>query len=218
MKLLKKISILGTMVCSSAMAADYSAAITPEGINLYAITVNGVELVAGSPYVLPQPGEPYPLTPAIVAISPRHDFLYVVYEQLPFHGDLAQDVKVVGLKITAQGLINQWSSGMNVDPAEYKFISLSVGLENVIVFTRPAGVFAAIFNEAGQQLFGDGSHGGDQLISGRVAPGSRFYYACRNNSAATMYVNVYRLGTAESPSPSLLLTSYDPGFMQSVCN
>jgi hypothetical protein len=214
MKLLKKMSILGMLVGSSAMAADYSASITPGGINLYAVTVNGVELVTGSPYVLPQPGAPYPLTPALMAISPRHDFLYVVYEQLPYHGDLPQDVNVVGLQITPQGLIYQWSVGMNMDPAEYKFISLAVGLENVIVFTRPNGLFAAVFNEAGEHLFGDGSHGGDQLISGRAAPDSLFYYSCRKNSAATPYVDVYGL----TPSPSLLLTSYDPGFMQSVCN
>ena len=218
MKLLKKISILGMLVSGSAMAADYSASITPAGINLYAITANGVELVAGSPYVLPQPGAPYPLTPAILAISPQHDFLYVVYEQLPYHGDLSQDVKVVGLQITAQGLVNQWSVGMNMDPAEYKFISLNATLQNVIVFTRPNGLFAAIFNEAGTNLFGDGSHGGDQLLSGRVAPDSGFYYSCRKSVAATPYVNVYLLGTTASPSPSLLLTSYDPDFMQSVCN
>jgi hypothetical protein len=217
MKLTTKLSILGMMACSGAMAADFSASITPQGINLYETPAQGMVLVQGSPYVLPQPGVAYPLTPQLIAMSPGHDFLYVVYEQVPFHGDLPKDVNVVAFQVTDSGLVNQWSFALNMDPAEYKYISLVAGLNSVIVVTRPNGLFANVFNEAGQQIYGDVSHGGDQLLSGHVAPDNRFYYSCRQNASGA-YVSVYDLGTVQSPGTSLLLTSYDADFIRSVCN
>jgi hypothetical protein len=171
MKLLAAMSVFGMMASSAAMA-DHSAAITTEGINVYTITQKGVDLVKGSPYVLPQPGVAYPLTPQLIAISPAHDFLYVVYELLPFQGNPTEDVTVVGFAITDQGLVKKWSYPLNMDPAEYVNIALDVGLDTVIQYYRPGNDnrYAIITNEQGTTIATDGSYepgtNEDHLVSG----------------------------------------------------
>jgi hypothetical protein len=210
--------MIGMMSGGSVMAADYSASITAGGIDLYAITGKGVDLVRGSPYVLPEPGTAYPRTPAMLTLSPAHDFLYVVYEQQPYHGDLSDDVSVVGFKITSHGLVKKWSFDTNMDPAEYKYISLSVGLNSVIVYSKPAGLFATVYSEEGDLIAGDGSEvGGDQLLSGHVDPDNHFYYSCRVNTSAIKYLEVYSLPKNGPTLQQLLVTSYDPSFMKSIC-
>ena len=204
------------MACGNAMAADYSASITPEGINLYSIDNKGVELVKGSPYVLPQPGLPYPLTPQLLAISPRHDFLFVVYEQVPFKGDLTDDTAIVGLKITPNGLIKQWSYGINIDPLGYRFVSLTVALNSVTVYFRPNGLGLYVLNDAGQLIAGTFSRGpgNPQVTSALVAPHDNLFYSCWLTGDGVKYAEVDTL----VPLQNLLLTSYDPAFIQSVCN
>jgi hypothetical protein len=200
-------------------APDYSASIASGGINLYSISSHGVALVKGSPYILPQPGVAHPRTPAIVAINPTHDFLYVVYEQLPYHGDLADDVSLVGFRITSRGLRKEWSYDTNLDPNEYRYISLTAGVSSVILNTKPSGLFATVFDQSGEFIAGDGSlYGSDQLLSSRVDPDNNLYYSCRANASGIKYVEVYSLPPHGMALQKLVTTSYDAAFMQSVCN
>jgi hypothetical protein len=219
-KFLTPIVMLGMLFCGAAQAADYSASIAAGGINLYAITSHGVELVKGSPYVLPQPGTAYPRTPAIVTLNPTHDFLYVVYEQLPYHGDLEDDVSVVGFRITAHGLRKEWSYDTNMDPFEYRFIALTAGWNSVIVYSQPYGLFATVLDQSGEFIAGDGSAGttGDHLLSGHVDPDNKFYYSCRANASGTKYVEVYSLPRHGLALQKLVTTSYDAAFIHSICN
>jgi hypothetical protein len=236
MKTLPAISLLGLIASGNAMAVDYSVAIVSGGINLYSITKKAIHLVAGSPFSLPASileaqGDPYPLTPVSLALSPNHEFVSVVFEQTPYMGNDDTDVIVAGFKITATGMILKWYIPFNMDPDSYPLTTVTAGTNYTILQTTPdpgGPNSASIINSAGEGVAGAGGPpGSNQLFSFQVDASGQFFYACYGPYGVTpaQSVDVYSLepgslaGTAPYPysAPVLVITSMDPHFIQSVC-
>jgi hypothetical protein len=203
------------------MATDYTVGIvshdinnygvvTGTALNLYSITSGGVTLVPGSPYVWDKKdpmGNSY--LPAIVEMDPAHGFVYVEYvaTTLPY---------IVGFKVTAQGLVQQWA--VEAEDAGNNFVNwMAAGPGYVIVYSTPAGLWAEVINQAGQQVFSDGSGETDSLVALRLAPDNRFYYSCRDISGVRT-VLVYSTQPADLGSATLVATSTDKAFFQGVCH
>src|SRR5882724_10923037 len=87
----------GILLCSlafgSAMATDHAVGIVDKGsgfqgagtaLDLYAVSHKGVDLVRGSPYVLPPTISGVSNEPVLVSIAPEHDLVYVVYVRVFF--------------------------------------------------------------------------------------------------------------------------------------
>jgi hypothetical protein len=240
MKFLPAIGLLSVLALGNAIAADHSVAIVSGGINLYSITEKGVALVKGSPFTIPQTGA-YPLTPVLTALNGKDNFVFAVYEDLasPYP---PVSLTVVGFAITAKGLIEQWSHSFNVDREIYSnqnAPTLVAGSDYVVFTYTPddsTPFVAALYNQAGQlvtSLVGPydvvGPSGLNEPISVHLAPGKHFLYFCHYvgpNNSPSQVVSVYRFdedalaGTAPHPvtEPTLLLTSTDPAFVESVCN
>jgi hypothetical protein len=210
-----------TFLAGTAMATDYTVGIvshdinnygvvTGTALNLYSITSGGVTLVPGSPYVWDKKdpmGNSY--LPAIVEMDPAHGFVYVEYvaTTLPY---------IVGFKVTAQGLVQQWA--VEAEDAGNNFVNwMAAGPGYVIVYSTPAGLWAEVINQAGQQVFSDGSGETDSLVALRLAPDNRFYYSCRDISGVRT-VLVYSTQPADLGSATLVATSTDKAFFQGVCH
>jgi hypothetical protein len=210
-----------TLLAGTAMATDYTVGIvshdinnygvvTGTALNLYSITSGGVTLVPGSPYVWDKKdpmGNSY--LPAIVEMDPAHGFVYVEYvaTTLPY---------IVGFKVTAQGLVQQWA--VEAEDAGNNFVNwMAAGPGYVIVYSTPAGLWAEVINQAGQQVFSDGSGETDSLVALRLAPDNRFYYSCRDISVVRT-VLVYSTQPADLGSATLVATSTDKAFFQGVCH
>ena len=210
-----------TLLAGTAMATDYTVGIvshdinnygvvTGMALNLYSITSGGVTLVPGSPYVWDKKdpmGNSY--LPAIVEMDPAHGFVYVEYvaTTLPY---------IVGFKVTAQGLVQQWA--VEAEDAGNNFVNwMAAGPGYVIVYSTPAGLWAEVINQAGQQVFSDGSGETDSLVALRLAPDNRFYYSCRDISGVRT-VLVYSTQPADLGSATLVATSTDKAFFQGVCH
>jgi hypothetical protein len=210
-----------TLLAGTAMATDYTVGIvshdinnygvvTGTALNLYSITSGGVTLVPGSPYVWDKKdpmGNSY--LPAIVEMDPAHGFVYVEYvaTTLPY---------IVGFKVTAQGLVQQWA--VEAEDAGNNFVNwMAAGPGYVIVYSTPAGLWAEVISQAGQQVFSDGSGETDSLVALRLAPDNRFYYSCRDISGVRT-VLVYSTQPADLGSATLVATSTDKAFFQGVCH
>jgi hypothetical protein len=221
---------LGMLTSRIVMAADYSVSIVNAGtgfggagtaLNLYSIKKKGVDLVEGSPYVFPQPPAPIYDTfePIVVAMSPDHDFVYVVYVRvtsLPI---------IVQFAITPHGLEYLWQQELSTGDPTLQRSSIGTVSHYVIEYTYPIGwLWVHILNESGQELVSDSGTNGVNLVSAHIDPNGKFYYSCRYISPSYPYANgpanavaVYTLDKFVTEGSSPLLTSTDPVFVQSEC-
>lgn len=222
MKKLIAIALVGLIAGGNAMAVDYSVAIVSGGINLYSIDKKTIHLIAGSPFSLPASvlqaqGDPYPLTPVSLALSPTHRFVSVVFEQTPFMGNDDHDVIVAGFEISETGMNMNWYMPFNMDPDSYPLTTVTADTNYTILLTAPdpgGPDYAYIINHAGQVIGGAGSPpSGNPLYSFQLDPSGQFYYACYGplDVSPAQSVDVYSL------EQTLAITSTDPDFIQSVC-
>jgi len=222
MKILRTAFLLGSLACASAMAADYSVGIVGlgtgifgagTGLNLYSITDHGVDLVAGSPFLFP------PDEPLLAAVAPKHDFVYVAYEDSPSLPIIVQ------YKITPTGLVYQWQALFSTGDPSLQGSTLNAVSKYLIEYTYPATpeqLYVYVLDQAGKELVYDYGTNGSNLISAHIDPNGKFYYSCRYigsppNGPANS-VAVYKLDNLVTPSTPPLLTSTDSVFVQSECS
>jgi hypothetical protein len=223
----------GILLCSlafgSAMAADYSVGIVNKGsgfqgagtaLNLYSISHKGIDLVRGSPYVLPPTIGGGPNEPILVSIAPEHNLVYVVY----FHICCGEPM-IVQFKITPRGLVYQWEQELQTADAGLQGSSIDAVSNYVIERTYPdLGLWIHILDRSGQEVVEDVGTDGMNLISGHIDPEGKFYYSCRNLSATypgegpANAVAVFKLDRFVTLETTPFLTSTDPVFVQSECN
>jgi hypothetical protein len=228
MKMLQTGLLLGSLAFGTAMAADYSVGIVNKGsgfqgagtaLNLYSITPKGIDLVRGSPYVLPSDISGGPNEPILVSIAPEHDLVYVVY----FHICCGTPM-IVQFKITPKGLVYQWQQRLDTADAGLQGSSISAVANYVFEKTYPYGLWVHILDRSGQEVVQDSGTDGMNLISGHIDPEGKFYYSCRNISATypgegpANSVAVYKLDRLVTLDSTPFLTSTDPVFVQSECN
>jgi hypothetical protein len=228
MKMFQTGLLLGLLAFGTAMAADYSVGIDNKGsgfqgagtaLNLYSITAKGIDLVQGSPYVLPPAIGGSPYEPILVSIAPEHDLVYAVY----FHQCCGTPV-IVQFKITPNGLVYRWQHRLDTADAGLQGSSINTVANYVIEKTYPYGLWVHILDRSGQEVVVDSGTDGMNLISGHVDPEGKFYYSCRNLSATypsqgpANAVAVYKLDRRVTLDTTPFLTSTDPDFVQSECN
>jgi hypothetical protein len=227
MKLPSAIVMLGVLAGGGAMAADYSVGIVNLGtgtlgggtaLNLYATRKTGIDLV--QTYVLPQNDFTGNLSsPLTLAMNPAHTFVYVVYTGL-------SQPNIVGLKITATGLVYEWQDEIQTGDAGLQGTTLTAGHNYVIENTYPFGLWEHVVSQAGVELINDYENGGGSgvyLISGRVDSTRTFYYSCLSTSSSppATSVSVFRVESGVdvyTSTASPTSTSTDPTYVQSVCN
>jgi hypothetical protein len=229
MNMLRTITLLGSLAFGSAEAADYSVGIVDNGsgfegagkaLNLYSITHKGVDLVRGSPYVLPPTISGVSNEPILVSIAPEHDLVYVVYVRVFFGEPI-----IVQFRITPKGLVNQWEQVVQTGDAGLQGSSIEAVANYVIEKTHPAeALYVHILDHKGQEIVSDFGSDGENLVAGHIDPGGKFYYSCRNLSATypgegpADAVAIFKLDQSVTDETSPLLTSTDPIFVQSECN
>jgi|SRR5450631_794056 hypothetical protein len=229
MKILHTGILLGSLAFGSAMAADYSVGIVDKGsgfegagtaLNLYSISNKGVNLVRGSPYVLPPTISGVSNEPILVSIAPEHDLVYVVFVRVFFGEPI-----IVQFRITPKGLVYQWEQVLQTGDAGLQGSSIEAVANYVIEKTYPAEtLYVHILDHQGQEIVSDFGSNGENLIAGHIDPGGKFYYSCRNLSATypvegpANAVAVYNLDKIVSEDSPPFLTSTDPVFVQSECN
>jgi hypothetical protein len=229
MNMLRTVALLGSLAFGSAGAADYSAGIVDKGsgfegagkaLNLYSITHKGVDLVRGSPYVLPPTISGVSNEPILVSIAPEHDLVYVIYVRVFFGEPI-----IVQFRITPKGLVNQWEQVVQTGDAGLQGSSIEAVANYVIEKTYPAeALYVHILDHKGQEIVSDFGSDGENLVAGHIDPGGKFYYSCRNLSATypgegpADAVAIYKLDQSVTDETSPLLTSTDPIFVQSECN
>jgi hypothetical protein len=229
MNMLRTVTLLGSLAFGSAGAADYSVGIVDKGsgfegagkaLNLYSITHKGVDLVRGSPYVLPPTISGVSNEPILVSIAPEHDLVYVVYVRVFFGEPI-----IVQFKITPKGLVNQWEQVVQTGDAGLQGSSIEAVANYVIEKTYPAeALYVHILDHKGQEIVSDFGSDGENLVAGHIDPGGKFYYSCRNLSATypgegpADAVAIFKLDQSVTDETSPLLTSTDPVFVQSECN
>jgi hypothetical protein len=229
MKMLQTGFLLGSLAFGPAMAADYSVGIVNAGtgfegagtaLNLYSITNKRVDLVQGSPYMLPAVVGGGPYEPILVSIAPEHDLVYVVY----FHWCCGTPV-IVQFQITPKGLVYQWEQRLDTGDAGLQGSSINAVSNYLIERTYPGeGLWVRIHDRSGQEVVDDVGTDGMNLISGHIDPEGKFYYSCRNLSATypgeapANAVAVYKLDRSVTLDSTPFLTSTDPVFVQSECN
>ena len=221
--------LLGSLAFGNAMAADYSVGIVDKGsgfegagtaLNLYSISHKGVDLVRGSPYVLPPTISGVSNEPILVSIAPEHDLVYVVYVRVFFGEPI-----IVQFRITPKGLVYQWEQVVQTGDAGLQGSSIEAVANFVIEKTYPAeALYVHILDRKGQEIVSDFGSNGENLIAGHIDPGGKFYYSCRNLSAAysgegpANAVSIFKLDEHVTDETIPLLTSTDPVFVQSECS
>jgi hypothetical protein len=229
MNMLRTGFLLCSLAFGSAMAADYSVGIVNKGsgfegagtaLNLYSISHKGVDLVRGSPFVLPPTITGVSNEPILVSIAPEHDLVYVVY----FHICCGEPM-IVQFKITPRGLVYQWEQQLQTADAGLQGSSIDAVSNYVIERTYPdLGLWIHILDRSGQEVVEDVGTDGMNLISGHIDPEGKFYYSCRNLSATypgegpANAVAVFKLDRFVTLETTPFLTSTDPVFVQSECN
>lgn len=230
MKIAIALMMMGIATSAAAAGVDYTVGVANLGsepggggsaLNAYSISDAGVKLLPGSPYVLnlkdPNGNTTYPYA---VTLNTAHNFAYVEYVNI----DLPY---IVGFSITPNGLVYQWN--IVASDAGNNFVnSIVAGPNYVIAYSNPAGLWAQIINQEGQQVTSEGSSlDGVQLTAISVAGDGLFYYACHDAEPGQppTAVKVWKLppgtftGTAPQPiTPKLLLKSTDPTFIQAQCH
>lgn len=221
--------LLGSLAFGNAMAADYSVGIVDKGsgfegagtaLNLYSISHKGVDLVRGSPYVLPPTISGVSNEPILVSIAPEHDLVYVVYVRVFFGEPI-----IVQFRITPKGLVYQWEQVVQTGDAGLQGSSIETVANFVIEKTYPAeALYVHILDHKGQEIVSDFGSNGENLIAGHIDPGGKFYYSCRNLSATypgegpANAVSIFELDENVTDETIPLLTSTDPVFVQSECS
>jgi hypothetical protein len=221
--------LLGSLAFGSAVAADYSVGIVDKGsgfegagtaLNLYSISHNGVDLVRGSPYVLPPTISGVSNEPILVSIAPEHDLVYVVYVRVFFGEPI-----IVQFKITPKGLVYQWEQVVQTGDAGLQGSSIEAVANFVIEKTYPAeALYVHILDHKGQEIVSDFGSNGENLIAGHIDPSGKFYYSCRNLAATypgegpANAVSIFELDEYVTDETIPLLTSTDPVFVQSECS
>jgi|SRR3984957_185793 len=221
--------LLGSLAFGNAMAADYSVGIVDKGsgfegagtaLNLYSISHKGVDLVRGSPYVLPPTISGVSNEPILVSIAPEHDLVYVVYVRVFFGEPI-----IVQFRITPKGLVYQWEQVVQTGDAGLQGSSIEAVANFVIEKTYPAeALYVHILDHKGQEIVSDFGSNGENLIAGHIDPGGKFYYSCRNLSATypgegpANAVSIFELDENVTDETIPLLTSTDPVFVQSECS
>ena len=221
--------LLGSLAFGSAMAADYSVGIIDKGsgfegagtaLNLYSISHKGVDLVRGSPYVLPPTISGVSNEPILVSIAPEHDLVYVVYVRVFFGEPI-----IVQFRITPKGLVYQWEQVVQTGDAGLQGSSIEAVANYVVEKTYPAeALYVHILDHKGQEIVSDFGSNGENLIAGHIDPGGQFYYSCRNLSATypgegpANAVSIFELDEYVTDETIPLLTSTDPVFVQSECS
>jgi hypothetical protein len=230
MNILRTGILLCPLAFGSAMATDYSVGIVDIGsgfqgagtaLDLYAISHKGVDLVRGSPYVLPPTISGVSNEPILVSIAPEHDLVYVVYVRVFFGEPI-----IVQFRITPKGLVNQWEQVLQTGDAGLQGSSISAVANYVIEKTYPAeALYIHILNQSGQEVVTDFGSNGSNLVSGHIDPEGKFYYSCRFISPSFTGVGgpanavaIFKLDKAVTDETIPLLTSTDPVFVQSECN
>jgi len=229
MKTLRIGMLLGSLAFGSAMAADFSVGIVDQGsgfegagtaLNLYSISHKGVDLVRGSPYVLPPTISGVSNEPILVSIAPEHDLVYVVYVRVFFGEPI-----IVQFRITPKGLVYQWQQVVQTGDAGLQGSSIEAVANYVIEKTYPAeALYVHILDHKGQEIVSDFGSNGENLIAGHIDPGGKFYYSCRNLSATypgegpANAVSIFKLDEHVTDETIPLLTSTDPVFVQSECS
>ena len=229
MNMLRTVALLGSLAFGRAGAADYSVGIVDKGsgfegagkaLNLYSITHKGVDLVRGSPYVLPPTISGVSNEPILVSIAPEHDLVYVVYVRVFFGEPI-----IVQFRITPKGLVNQWEQVVQTGDAGLQGSSIEAVANYVIEKTYPAeALYVHILDHNGQEIVSDFGSDGENLVAGHIDPGGKFYYSCRKLSATypgegpADAVAIFKLDQSVTDETSPLLTSTDPIFVQSECN
>jgi hypothetical protein len=233
-------AIMLGMLLGTAQTADHSIAIATGGVNLYAITNKGVNLVKGSPFVpsatlFPDQSTP---TPVLATMNPAHDFAYVVYEGTA--PGSSKDVTILGLKVTDAGLTVEWSNEfvLTGDPTTLSDSTLIAG-RNYAVLSYSQNAFnsrqaAQIVNKTGQRIAYFNLDLAWTDLSVYVDPDQNFIYSCYLGTTSSESppgtpkvptVMVYKVedgalaGTAPYPFPlpQLILASSDSVFVPSVC-
>src|SRR5690349_8924162 len=138
------------LASASAAAVDYSVGIGPSGLNLYRIASAEIMLV-GSHFATPVV-EANPLTPVAAFMNTPHNFVYVLYEHL---GSSDGNAYILGLRVTATGLVEQWvfPQVLNMNPEANSLVKLTTGRNYAVVtwtndFSSPYTGW--IINEFGQ--------------------------------------------------------------------
>jgi hypothetical protein len=221
--------LFGSLAFGNAMAADYSVGIVDKGsgfegagtaLNLYSISHKGVDLVRGSPYVLPPTISGVSNEPILVSIAPEHDLVYVVYVRVFFGEPI-----IVQFRITPKGLVYQWEQVVQTGDAGLQGSSIEAVANYVIEKTYPAeALYVHILDHKGQEIVSDFGSNGENLIAGHIDPGGKFYYSCRNLSATypgegpANAVSIFELDENVTDETIPLITSTDPVFVQSECS
>lgn len=229
MNMLRTVTLLGSLAFGSAIAADYSVGIVDKGsgfegagtaLDLYSITHKGVDLVRGSPYVLPPTISGVSNEPILVSIAPEHDLVYAVYVRVFFGEPI-----IVQFRITPKGLVYEWEQVLQTGDAGLQGSSVEAVANYVIEKTYPAEVlYVHILDHKGQEIVSDFGSDGQDLIAGHIDPGGQFYYSCRNLAASrpgegpANAVAIFKLDKHVTDETIPLLTSTDPVFVQSECN
>jgi hypothetical protein len=229
MNTLRTVTLLGSLAFGSAMAADYSVGIVHKGsgfegagtaLNLYSITHKGVDLVRGSPYVLPPTISGVSNEPTLVSIAPEHDLVYVVYVRVFFGEPI-----IVQFRITPKGLVYQWEQVLQSGDAGLQGSSIEAVANYVIEKTYPTeALYVHILDHKGQEIVSDFGSNGENLIAGHIDPEGKLYYSCRNLSAThpgqgpANAVAIFKLDQSVTDETIPLLTSSDPVFVQSQCD
>lgn len=221
--------LFGSLAFGNAMAADYSVGIVDKGsgfegagtaLNLYSISHKGVDLVRGSPYVLPPTINGVSNEPILVSIAPEHDLVYVVYVRVFFGEPI-----IVQFRITPKGLVYQWEQVVQTGDAGLQGSSIEAVANYVIEKTYPAeALYVHILDHKGQEIVSDFGSNGENLMAGHIDPGGKFYYSCRNLSATypgegpANAVSIFELDENVTDETIPLITSTDPVFVQSECS
>jgi hypothetical protein len=229
MKTLRIGILLGSFAFGGAMAADYSVGIVDKGsgfegagtaLNLYSISHRGVDLVRGSPYVLPPTISGVSNEPILASIAPEHDLVYVVYVRVFFGEPI-----IVQFRITPKGFVYQWQQVVQTGDAGLQGSSIEAVSNYVIEKTYPAeALYVHILDRNGQEIVSDFGSNGENLIAGHIDPRGEFYYSCRNLSATypgegpANAVSIFKLDESVTDETVPLLTSTDPVFVQRECS
>ena len=230
MNILRTGILLCSLVFGSAMATDYSVGIVDKGsgfqgagtaLDLFAVSHKGLDLVRGSPYVLPPTISGVSNEPVLVSIAPEHDLVYVVYVRVFFGEPI-----LVQFRITPKGLVNQWEQVLQTGDAGLQGSSISAVANYIIEKTYPAeALYIHILNQSGQEVVTDFGSNGSNLVSGHIDPEGKFYYSCRFISPSFTGVGgpanavaIFKLDKSVTDETIPMLTSTDPVFVQSECN
>jgi hypothetical protein len=204
--------------CAGASAADFSVGITPEGLDLYSISKKGISIMPGSPYVSPLTAA-NPLAPVKVALSSKHDFAYVLYTQTSQYTYInGGQFFLVGLSISPQGLKQEWVKSFDVSPGSVSRTSIKAGADYVTIVYAQDGTSpdeANIIGQDGSDLayaFAQSGPGLNMHIQLTLSRNENLYYDCHYVGALPS-VSLYRL-----EGNSLVTTSFDAAFVQSVCD